>query len=293
MRNLSILFSFILLVFNNVKAQTYKTDTILNQCFSKETDIYFSAALNAVYHQDKMFSAPTYNGLGADVRIGFQKRKINSISQLQFSFGSAILYNNLQALHNYAQYYNFSSLFQKVYHINKYKGKKNSIYLGWQLYQSGIFNVNKQLQNSALAYAFYFSTSPIFRAERILNLNNKQIFFLKKNYPLRLSYHASFPLCSYLSRPNYNGISHMVDGTGNILQYTIVNDMVKNFKVYTLNRFIAFDNKVELQYIMKNNNKWSLQYSWAFQAFNKPYYQYRNVYSGVFISFYGNLKSLE
>jgi hypothetical protein len=272
---------------------TMVRDTILLYKPAKEIYLIKNTNFNQYAQLETMASSLVYRGIGAGAMLGLQKRKNNTITSFITHWSRAKLRNNIQPKQYYAELNHININVSACYILNRFQQKKTIPYTGWQLAQQSDFRRNNQLQNSSVSYNFATSLSPFFRIEKWLSFpENKKRKLFKKQRSILLTYQLAIPLLAGVARPPFNSIRKIHDGLGNVYQNSITQEVITQYKLYTLNHFLAVYSNVELQYFIKNGNRLALQYFWNFENFNKKNSAYKVSQTGIQLSFYTRLNAI-
>lgn len=235
----------------------------------KETYLITGISFNQFAQLDHMASPLVYKGISAGGAVGLQRRKKERITMINTHWTKANLYNAYQTKQYSSTLTHLNINVSTCYLINKIRIKNIATRAGWQLSHQSDFRRNIQLQNSSLTYNFTTSGAPFFHFEKWLSITeNKQRRFFKKQRSMRLSYQVAFPIIAGVSRPPYNAIRKLNDGSGNAYQNTVSNEIITNMKFYSLNRFFSLNSNLTFEYFLKNSTRISLQYLWNFENFN-------------------------
>lgn len=287
-----LLCNFSYLHAQNLRNESGDVDTALTDGIEvkKELNLITGVGISEFAQQDYMVSPLMYSGFGTGAQAGLQCIKNKSITRFSFNWNKAILHNNLLARHYSIEATHINSFINVYYSIDKLKPAQTKSYIGWQLVQNSDFRRSSQFQNASLTYNFSCSVAPAYRIEKLYRLheNNKRWIF-KKGFNLQWNYQFALPVFSALSRPNYNSIRLLRDGNGNRYENSIQKEVIDNVQFYSINKLLALDSKLEMQYLMQNGNKWALQLNLYFEKFSKPSYQYKSSFTGIFLCFYSRL----
>lgn len=284
------------LIFAGSFAATTKDSTqtvILLYVPVKETYLITSVNVNQFSQIDNMVSPLVYKGIGAGVTAGLQRRKKERFTSFNTHWSSSKLYNNIQPKQYYAELSHVNVNLASCYLIKRFQNNKIRSYYGWQLAHQSDFRRNAQLQNSSLSYNFSTSLSPALRFEKWLSIKeNNQRKLFKKQRSIRISYQLAVPLIASISRPPYNAIRILHDGSGNAYQNSVTQEVINQSKLYTLNQFIAVNSNLSLEYFLKNGTRLSIQYYWNYENFSKMNSSYKVSQSGFQLSLHTRLNAL-
>lgn len=235
----------------------------------KETYLITGVGLNQFTQLETMVSPLVYKGIGAGASIGLQRRKKERITLLNTYWAKANLYNTFQPKQYSSALTHVNLSASTCYLINKIQFKNIKTRIGWQLSHQSEFRSNTQFQNASLTYNFTTTLAPLLHFEKWLSIaENKQRKLFKKQRSMRLSYQVAIPFIAGVSRPSFNAIRTLNDGTGNAYQNSLADEVIGNIKYYTLNHFFALNSNVTFEYFLKNSTSISLQYLWNFESFN-------------------------
>jgi hypothetical protein len=118
--------------------------------------------------------------------------------------------------------------------------------------------------------------SPVIRIEQWLTIKeneNRKLF--KKGRSMRLSYQLAPSLFSGVSRPPFNAIRTIHDGSGKPYDNSVTQEVFTNYNLYSAKHFIAIQSSLAFEYFIKNGTRLSLQYVWNFEHFNKVNASYK------------------
>jgi hypothetical protein len=286
--------SFIILCFHGyfVGAQNNLLTNDTNHILINKKQNYLIAAVNfsEFAFKESMISPLVYHGTGIGWQLGFEKNKLHKITFINTNWSKAKLYNQLQAKQYFAALTHFNASIGTCYKTNKIPLPRCLNYLGWRVAQHSDFRRISQFQNASLSYNLSLSLAPVYLAKGKFSLKekSKRILF-KKGFNLDWCYQISVPLISGISRPNYNAIRLLKDGSGNAYQNSVASEVMQNINVYLINKFIAFDQQVEIQIALNKSNKMALQYKWHFESFTKHHFAYSSSQSGIYFCLYTQL----
>jgi len=248
----------------------------------KETFFVSGINLNRYTAIDNMVSPLVYDGYGLGANFGLLRQKSKSNTNLNFSFCSAKLNNELQAKHYATELNHMLMNCGKSYEINNLTFNTIVTSIGWQFNQVLYFKSNSQFQNSSLTYHISSAISPVFRFEKYLSIkeNKKRLAFKKQRY-MRINYQFSIPILGAIARPNYNVIRKLNDGTGSNYENSLASEVISNYKLYSFKSFFAINSILCLEYYFKNGNRFMLQYYFNFEQMKKEHFSYKVAQSGL------------
>lgn len=284
-----VFFTCILLIINGYGQNDHDTlpAIILLKLPQRDFHLTTSGQINQFTQLDTKVSPLVYKGWGAGGSIGIQKRRDRVLNSFSAQYSKGKLYNNFQARQYFAELSHFNIQWTSSYKIPFRFSDLVASHLGWQIFQQSDYRRNSQFQNASLTYNFSTSLSPVIRLEKWFEIKeNKQRKIFKKQRYIRLNYQLAFPLIAGVSRPAYNAIRGLHDGSGSAFKNTVAQETLQHLQVYSLNHFIAIYSNFEFQYLMKNGNYWSIQYYWNFENLNVKYSNYKTGQTSIQLSFY-------
>lgn len=290
--------AFLFLAFNHfycVAQQNSDSLLDINLLYIPPKETFFVSGINfnRFTALDYMVSPLVNDGFGFGANLGVLKRKNNALANLSFSLSSANLKNQMQAKHYITELNHVSINCGKNYEINSLSFNKIVTSIGWQFNQVFDFKSNSQFQNSSLTYHISSAISPVIRFEKWISFKeSKKRLAFKKQRSMRINYQFSLPLIAGVSRPNYNAIQLLKDGTGGYYQNSIASEIITNYKLYAFKNYVAINSILCVEYYLKNGNRLMLQYFWNFEQMKKENYAFKMAQTGVQLCFFTRLNSL-
>jgi hypothetical protein len=234
-----------------------------------------------------------YKGIGAGASLGLQRRKKERITSFDTYWSKANLYNDIQPKQYSSALTHVNLGVSTCYLINRIQFKNIKTRAGWQLAHQSDYRQNIQLQNASITYNFSNTLSPIIHFEKWLSIKeNPQRKLFKKQRSMRLAYQLAVPLFAGVSRPPFNAIRKLHDGSGNAYENTVVQEVISNYKFYTINHFFALNSNLAFEYFLKNSTRISLQYLWNFENFKVENKAYKVSQTGFQISLHTRLNAM-
>ena len=268
-------------------------DVILLEKPLKELHLISSFSITQSAQLESMVSPLVYQGWNFGANLGLMRRRERNLYQLNLLYHQGKIRNQLQP----AQYdatlqhvqINVSGCYRfPLPHFDYLKS-----YAGWQVTHQSDFRNNAQLQNASTTYNVSTSFAPVLRFEKLWQIKENQGRKLfKKQRAIRFSYQIALPLVAGVSRPPFNAIRQIHDGRGNAFQNTLTQEVIQQYKVYSINHFLAVYSLFDIQFTMQNGNRWALQYFWNFEHFNEVNKVYKTAQAGFQLSFYTRLNAL-
>lgn len=256
----------------------------------KETYLITAVSLNQFAQLETMVSPLVYKGIGVGVHFGLQRRKNERITSFNTYLSKAKLYNNIQPKQYLAELSYVNVNIATCYKIDKIQSKKINYYIGWQLAQQSDYRLNNQLQNASLSYNLSISLSPVLRVEKWLSIQeNQQRKLFKKERSMRLSYQLAVPFIAGVSRPPFNAIRQLHDGSGNAYDNSVMQETISNLHLYTLNHFFALNSLLSFEYFLKNKTRIAIEYLWNYENFNVKNSAYKTSLTGIQLSLHTSL----
>lgn len=268
-------------------------DVILLEKPLKELHLITSGSINQSAQLDRLVSPLVYNGWNAGGGMGLMRRRERNIYQLCAQYHQGKLRNKLQPYQYYANLQQMHFNISGCYHFPLPHFNYIRSYAGWQITHQSDFRNNTQFQNASTTYNVSTSFAPMLRFEKLwlIRENQTRKIFKKQRY-IRFSYQLSLPVLEGISRPPYNAIRQINDGSGGVYQNSLSQEIIQQYKVHSMNHFLAIYSLFDVQFSLQNGNRWALQYYWNYEQFNVVNQIYKTGQAGFQLSFYTRLNAL-
>lgn len=174
------------------------------------------------------------------------------------------------------------------YHHKKIFKERGNLFIGYVTNIQFNIRTNPRFMNAGLSYDLFANIGPAIRLDRDFAWKEKDLRFLffkskRKERSIRLAWEVDFPVINFISRPNYTTIVNARNGD---VVESLGQNIIKNFRINSLNDFVMVNSKMELYYKLRNNNNMlRFAYLWQVYSYNYPNYSVSNVASGVTFSY--------
>lgn len=221
---------------------------------SPKLNSYFQTSAGFSYFnlRDQATSPLLYSGLSfvSQLKLNFVSEKMRHGFEFSFVYGnlnpySSISSANLENLRGEINHYYVRKIKQfNLVHLNVFAGASINI--------RGGFRNHSRFTNNSFSFDQTNSLNLNLLAELPFNLFRREFL---------LSYHSFIPVYAFIVRPSF--ASSVPEGFTEQSGNNISDYLSSGFHA-TLNKYFRWNNSFELQYIIRNNNRIRLSYSWDY-----------------------------